>query len=80
AHVRFQTLRGAMLEATYGETPVVDGEAIDYNGWKLFDGPFLNAERGSKKLDIRHKNDRRLLDFEKLTITDETAETPVLNP
>lgn len=79
AHVRFQTLRGAMLEATYDKTPIVNGEAVDYDGWKLFDGPFLYAERGSKKLDIRHGTDRRLLDFETLTITDETAETLVPN-
>jgi hypothetical protein len=72
-HVRIQTLRGATLEATFDETPIVDGIPVDYDGWKLFDGPFLNAERDSKRLEIRHGTARRLLDFETLNITEETG-------
>ncbi|HMB91431.1 MAG TPA: hypothetical protein VKP65_11325 [Rhodothermales bacterium] len=69
-HVRFTTLDGTVLEATYGEAPVVDGEAVDYDEWKLFDGPFLYAERDSRKLEIRYGAMRRLLDFNTLTITE----------
>jgi hypothetical protein len=45
-HVRFTSLRGAALEVTYSETPRVDGVPVDYAGWKLFDGPFLQGSAG----------------------------------
>ena len=68
--VRFTSLGGDVLEARYGETPTVNGEAVDYASWPLYDGPFLHAERGSKKLEIRYGPMRRHLDFTALTITD----------
>ena len=75
--VRFTSLGGDVLVARYGETPTVNGEAVDYESWPLYDGPFLHAERGSKKLEIRYGPMRRLLDFTTLTITD-GIETPAL--
>ncbi|MFV1981815.1 MAG: hypothetical protein ACC655_11725, partial [Rhodothermia bacterium] len=68
--VEFTTLEGAKLSFTYGSTPAVDGVPLDYDNWPLFGGPFLNAERGSRKLEMRYGNDRRLLDFENVTVTD----------
>ena len=69
-HVRFQTLGGDQLEASYGDTPKVNGTAVDYDAWPLFDGPFLRADKGSKRLEMRHGPLRRLLDFDTLTIRD----------
>ncbi len=66
--VRFTTLRGATMTLTYGQTPRLDGEPVDYDGWPLFDGPFLRAEQGSRRLELRYGPMHRLLDFNTLTI------------
>jgi hypothetical protein len=62
--VKFRSLRGADLQFTYGQPR-------DFSTWKLFDGPYLQAERESGKLELRHGNLRRLLDFRTLTVRDE---------
>lgn len=68
--VTFTSLRGRKLEFTYGEAPRVDGRVVNYDAWKLFEGPHLNAERGSRRLAITHGRLERVLDFNTLTITD----------
>ncbi|MFI5355980.1 MAG: hypothetical protein ACHQ4G_01455 [Opitutales bacterium] len=68
--VRMTTLRGKHVEFTYGEAPVVDGHPIDYAKWKLFESPYLYAEKGSRKLTITHGRLQRVLDFNTLTIAD----------
>jgi hypothetical protein len=68
--VKMTTLRGKRVEFTYGQTPVVDGVAVDYSKWKLFEGPHLNADKGSRRLTITHGQLERVLDFNTLTITD----------
>ena len=68
--VTFKTLRGKTVTCTYGAAPVVDGKTFDYSKWKLFQGPYLNAEKGSRKLTITHGSLERVLDFNTLTITD----------
>ena len=47
--VKMTTLRGKKVEFTYDKAPIVDGRKIDYAKWKLFEGPYLNAEKGSFK-------------------------------
>jgi hypothetical protein len=64
------TLRGKKVAFTYGQNPVVDGVPLDYSQWKLFEGPYLNAEVGGRKLTITHGPLTRILDFNTLTITD----------
>lgn len=68
--VRFQSLRGATLEFTYGNTPKVNGNPLDYSRWPLFGGPFLEAAVDSEQLILKHGNMRRTLDFRNLTTTD----------
>jgi hypothetical protein len=68
--VKFTTLRGKAVICAYGAAPVVDGQPLDYTKWKLFAGPYLNAEKGSRKLTITHGRLERVLDFNTLTITD----------
>jgi hypothetical protein len=68
--VSFTSLRGRKLEFTHGRVPVVNGRPVDYSAWKLFEGPYLNAERGSQKLTLTHGRLERVLDFNTLTITD----------
>jgi hypothetical protein len=62
--VRFRSLRGKLLEFTYGRPPV------DYSKWPLFGGPFLEAAKDSEMLVMKYHDMRRTLDFRKLTITD----------
>ena len=66
--VRFQSLRGRMLEFTYGETPRADGVALDCPHWPLFGGPFLEAAIDSQQLTMKYGKLRRTLDFRNLTI------------
>ncbi len=68
--VKFTTLRGKKIAFTYDQTPVVDGTPVDYSKWKLFQGPYLNAEVDGRRLTITHGNLERVLDFNTLTISD----------
>jgi hypothetical protein len=68
--VRYTTLSGDRIEATYGQTPRLNGAPVDYEGWPLFGGPFLNADVGSRTLDITYGPMHRRLDFNTLTVTD----------
>lgn len=61
--VTVRTLEGATLTARYGEAPAVNGQRVDYSSWKLFDGPFAQAERGSQTLEMIHGQERYFLDF-----------------
>jgi len=68
--VQFTSLRGKKLAFTFDQVPTVDGRAIDYAKWKLFEGPYLNSELNSRKLTITHGKLERVLDFNTLTVTD----------
>lgn len=68
SQVSFTTLAGDVMEFTYDETPKLNGIAVDYGSWKLFDGPYLYAEKGSRMLEIRYGPMHRLLDFNTLNI------------
>ncbi|MDP2137829.1 MAG: hypothetical protein Q8J74_08240, partial [Candidatus Didemnitutus sp.] len=68
--VKFTTLRGKAVVCSYGSAPIVDGQPVDYTKWKLFEGPYLNAEMGSRRLTLTHGRLERVLDFNNLTITD----------
>jgi hypothetical protein len=78
--VAFTSLRGDRIEATYGERPVVNGAPLDYEAWPLYDGPYLQAETGSNRLVMRHGKQRRILDFDALTITTRIADEAAAQP
>ena len=69
--VKMTTLRGRKITFTYGKAPEVEGRPMDYRKWKLFEGPYLNAEKGSRKLTITHGPLVRVLDFNTLTTSDQ---------
>ena len=71
--VSFTTLRGTPVTFTYGAAPVVIGRKLDYTKWKLFEGPYLNAEKGSRRITISHGTMKRVLDFNVPSITDSAA-------
>jgi hypothetical protein len=68
--VKFQSLRGAVLEFTYGSVPRLRGVPLDYAHWPLFGGPFVEAGVDSEQLTLKHGKMRRTLDFRTLTVTD----------
>ena len=68
--VKMRTLRGKNIVVTYGAAPLVDGQVLDYSKWKLFEGPYLNAEKGSRKLTLTYGKLKRVLDFNTVKITD----------
>ena len=59
----FTTLDGTVISARYGATPAVNGHAVDFASWPLFESPFGHATRGSQKLEIVHGAEHLLLDF-----------------
>ncbi len=72
--VSFVTLSGDRIDTEYGEGYSVNGTRVDYSSWKLFDGPFLQAENDSRKLLMKYGPMRRGLDFAKSTTTDYIVE------
>ncbi len=66
--VDYTTLDGAKMYFAFPEVRQLNGKPVDLTKYKLFEGPFLNAEVGSEKLTMTYKNKRRVLDFKKLTI------------
>lgn len=68
--VKMTTLRGKNVEFTHGKVPTVNGAPVDYSKWKLFEGPWLNADVGGQKLTITHGRLERVLDFKALSITE----------
>ena len=69
--VRFRSLRGKMLEFTYGQTPRVNGAELDYAHWPLFGGPFVEAAVDSEQLILKYGKMRRTLDFRRLTVSEQ---------
>ncbi|MEZ5276643.1 MAG: hypothetical protein R3F07_09705 [Opitutaceae bacterium] len=59
----FISLDGDRIEARYGMAPVLNGIPVDFSSWKLFDGPFAQSERESRKILIRHGPETLKLDF-----------------
>ena len=66
--MKFRTLRGTLIEFTYGETPRLNGKPIDYEHWPLFGGPFLQADVDSEMLTMTYGAMKRTLDFRHLTV------------
>ena len=68
--VRFRSLRGRTLEFTYGQPGRVNGVQVEYSGWPLFGGPFVEAAVDSERLTLKYEDMRRVLDFRNLTVVD----------
>lgn len=73
--VSFTTLAGTTLEGTYGQTPRINGEPIDYDAWPLYEGPFLKGVRGENVLELQHGQETRRLDFKSNQLTTSVSPT-----
>lgn len=74
AEVTFTTLDGSVLHARYGAVPSVNGVAVDYAAWPLFDSPYGQAAAGRRELELRFGTERYRLDFEANTLTQTVAQ------
>jgi hypothetical protein len=68
--VEYVTLENQRMEFAFPEGRTLNGTPVDLTAYRLFEGPFLNADVGSQKLLITYKNQRRLLDFTTLKVTE----------
>ena len=68
--VEYTTLEHHVLQFGFPESRVLDGNAVDLSTYKLFEGPFLNADVGSQRLVMTYKHQRRVLDFTTLKVTE----------
>jgi hypothetical protein len=63
--VEFTSLRGRVLRFTYGSAPTVNGVAVDYANWPMFESRFVEARPGTRRMELRYGAKRRVLDFRK---------------
>lgn len=66
--VDYTNLAGVKMTFAFPDMRQLNGKPVDLTNYKLFEGPFLNAEIGSEKLTMTYKNKRRVLDFKTLKI------------
>ncbi len=68
--VEYTTLEHHVMRFGFPDSRVLDGNAVDLSTYKLFEGPFLNADVGSQRLVMTYKHQRRVLDFTTLKVTE----------
>jgi hypothetical protein len=66
----YRTLNNEKMFFAFPDTRTLNGKTVDLSKQKLFDSPFTHAEVGSETLTITYKNETRVLDFSKLTVTE----------
>ncbi|HEX9974347.1 MAG TPA: carbohydrate-binding family 9-like protein, partial [bacterium] len=61
--VSYTTSAGDVMTFKYDGARRLNGKLINFADYKLFRGPFLNAEVGSRSLEIKYKNKGMILDM-----------------
>ncbi len=61
----YTNLAGDEMSFTYDGQRLLNGKAIDFKSYKLFNGPFLKADVGSGTLEMSYKDMNLFLDFNK---------------
>lgn len=61
--VRYQALRGRVLEMVYDGVHRVDGEIIDYDAWPLYGGSGIDAPLGTGVIRFENGDQTLTLDF-----------------
>ena len=59
------------MDLSHKKVPTINGKPVDYQPKKVFDSPFLNADYNSGVVTISKGSRKRVLDFNKLTVTDQ---------
>lgn len=60
--------RGDKLDFQYSDKRFVNKKNISFDNWQLFDGPFINAKKGSKVFEIQYKGEQVILNFNDLSV------------
>ncbi len=66
--VNYKTRRGDAMKFTFGGKRLLNGKTVDFRAYKLFNGPFIQSERGSGVITLTDGNNVRMLNFKKATI------------
>ena len=61
--VRFETLRGSVIDFEYDSEPIVNGEPVSYDDWPLYRGPFINVDNDGE-ISISSDDESRVLMFD----------------
>ena len=67
--VSYTTLNNDKMKFSFPDGRVLNGKNVDLTKTPLFQGPFLNAEVGSQNLTLTYKDQKMVLDFKNLEIT-----------
>ncbi len=67
-HVVYTNSRGDVLDFTYPDKRFVNGKKFDFWKWGLFEGPFINAKKGSKIFEIKYGREKVILDFNDFSV------------
>ena len=68
--VRYRSTSGHLMQFAVGGPRLLDGNAIDFRDYKLFNGPFIQAEVGSGVITLKYRDRVRILDFPAARITE----------
>lgn len=68
--VEYTTIGNDRMRFAFPEDRTLNGKKVDLTRYRLFEGPWLNAETGSEKLTMTWGTMKRVLDFKNVTITE----------
>lgn len=68
--VEYTTLGGERMQFSFADGRKLNGKTVDLSKYRLFEGPFLNAEVGSEKLTLKYGKIRMVLDLKNVRITE----------
>ncbi len=68
--IEYRSPAGDTMKFTYGGDRIINGKAVNFNDYGLFNGPFVKAAVGTGVITLQYKEQQRILDFNKATITD----------
>ena len=66
--VSYKTRKGDTMKVVFGGERWLNGKAIDFKAYKLFNGPFIQSVRGSGIIRMTDGKNIRELNFKKVTI------------
>ncbi len=68
--VEFRTSAGDLMKFTFDGARLVNGQSVDFKSYKLFNGPFIQAEVGTGVITMAGSGKIRILDFTVPSITE----------
>jgi hypothetical protein len=66
--VNYKTRNGDTMKCVFGGKRWLNGKTVDFKAYKLFNGPFIQSERGSGIIRMTDGKKVRELNFKKATI------------